>query len=97
MPRLSTLLLPLAALAATVAGDACVVGGPTWRVAAGERCCARVSGGWFSNYPNQGICVLTAAAQPVYDRCVALYAPTYELVCIKCDETVDCGLAPTDD
>lgn len=97
MLAFSTLLLPTAALFATrVAGDACVVGGPITRVLAGERCCTRVSGGWFSNYPNQGICVLKASAQPAYDKCVADYAPLYQLVCIECDETVDCGLSPTE-
>lgn len=96
MPSPSTLLPLFAALATLVAGDACVVGGPVSRVATGEDCCDNVSGGWFSKYPNQGICVMTAQTQPLYEKCVALQAPKYNLVCIECDEKVDCGLTPTE-
>lgn len=93
----SLLLLPLAALAATVAGEACVVGGPEARVDAGERCCGFVAGTWFSKYSYQGICVMTEELQPFYERCIARFAPTYDLVCIQCDETENCGLDPIDE
>lgn len=88
------LLASLAAFATTVAGNACVVGGPVSRVSGARKCCDRVSGRWFAKYANQGICVLTAGDQPSYETCVAGVAPTYHLVCIECDETEDCGLIP---
>ena len=96
MYTLSLLLLPLAAFTTAVAGEACVVGGPAGRVAGAERCCGLVAGTWFSSYPYQGICVQTEEAQPLYASCVAKFAPNYNLVCIQCDETNDCGLDPTD-
>ncbi|KAK3046611.1 hypothetical protein LTR09_011893 [Extremus antarcticus] len=97
MYTLSLLLLPLAALTTLVASEACVVGGPAARVAAGERCCDFVGEGWFSKYPYQGICVLNGTALPIYEKCVGRFAPDYDLVCIECDETVSCGLKPIDD
>jgi hypothetical protein len=90
----SLLLLPLAALVTIISGEACVVGGPAGRVTAGERCCGLAGGKWFSKYAYQGICVMTETAQPYYEGCVARVAPNYDLVCIQCDESVDCGLDP---
>ena len=96
MFALSIPLLPVAAITTLVAGEACVIGGPVWRVSAGERCCGLVDGNWFSKYPNQGICVFAENDQPEYESCVAHVAPNYDLVCIECDETDDCGLDPID-
>jgi len=95
MARLLHLLTPIA-LATTVAGNACVVGGPVSRVSSAKACCNDVSGKWFAKYANQGICVMTAAEQVEYQECIKEFAPNYHLVCIECDETTDCGLAPTE-
>lgn len=89
------ILIPMTLLSALVAGDACVVGGPDKRVSFAEKCCYGVSGKWFSNYPVQGICVLKGSVKAQYDACVAVIAPDYDVVCIQCDETQDCGLDPT--
>jgi hypothetical protein len=78
----SLLLLPLAALTARVAGNACVVGGPAPRVDNGERCCGLAAGKWFSKYDYQGICVLTELGQDYYEKCIARFSPNYNLVCI---------------
>ena len=91
-------LLSLAALITLVVGNACVVGGPEDDVTDAEKCCNRLSGQnqFFSNSPNQGICVLPAAVQSSYEACVARLAlDTYDIVCIDCDETTECGLKPT--
>lgn len=88
----SCLFLPLIGLAATVAGDACVVGGPESRVSAGKRCYDRASGAWNSNSANNGICVFRAAARARCKSCVAKAAPKYNRVCTECDETQNCGL-----
>lgn len=97
MYTFSLLLLPLAALTTLVASDACVVGGPESRVNAGEKCCGFAAGTWFSKYDYQGICVMTEEARVYYEKCVARFAPAYELVCIECDETVNCGLDPIEE
>ena len=93
MHSLTYLLIVAASfLPALVAGDACVIGGPAARVTGARRCCGGVSGKFFQNYPNQGICVLTSAVDNQFEACVGTVDATYDLVCIQCDETTDCGL-----
>lgn len=85
-------------LVTLVVGNACVVAGPEADVYVGERCCYRYSGvdQWFSNSANQGICVFPADVEATYEACVAKYAAdVYDIVCIACDETTECGLSPT--
>ena len=87
-------LLAAAFLPALVRGDACVVGGPAEGVLYSRYCCAEAHGKWFEKYPVQAICVLTAASRPYYEGCVASQNITMDVTCIKCDETIDCGLKP---
>jgi hypothetical protein len=84
-------------LTALVNANACVVGGSLTDVSNGLKCCSRVSvaGKWFSGNPHQGICVLTADVQSVFEGCVDYFAAGADSVCIVCDETQDCGLLPT--
>lgn len=85
----------LAALVPLVAGNACVVSGETADVSTAQRCCNRLSAPdqWFSNSANQGICVFPEATQAAYEYCVAKWtAAVYDIVCIACDETTECGL-----
>ncbi|KAI9707924.1 MAG: hypothetical protein M1820_004343 [Bogoriella megaspora] len=98
MQSFTLFLLPFAALLTLVAGNACVIGGPAGDVTDASKCCSRIAGNnkFFSGSPNQGICVLPAAAQNTYEACVKYFTDdTYDFRCITCDETTNCGLEPT--
>jgi hypothetical protein len=96
---LSTLLLPFAAFATLVAGDACQLGGAEADVDTAHRCCNRLSAPdkWFSGNPNQGICVMNSTMVAAYNYCLHKWAPkAKDARCIECDETTNCGLKDTD-
>lgn len=94
MHSITQFLIAVASFSALVAGNACVTGGPETAVKRSHACCYAVSGKWFQNYPNQGICVMEEDLQDQYDDCVAAknQAVTYDFTCIVCDASTDCGL-----
>jgi hypothetical protein len=68
--QFSTIASALLALLPLVAGDACVVSGPSSIVTADSYCCKRVGGTWYQFYAVQAICVMDASNKDAFSRCV---------------------------